>query len=368
MPQPLRLQHVTTVIRRASTARIGPGPSTRRPPPRTQYRNANSVQERVPSPNTPPPRYSKSAGRVGRVLTGALGGGIAFYVVVLIVDAVRGATNPVKNPRIGELDQQRDVTSTFDGIAESYDGEVWVSEWLMGINTKRDRLAKMCKGHVLEVSCGTGRNLGYFDIGLDSKVESLTFVDLSPKMVEVCRKKWDVLYAGETKNLKPGLQVRFLASSALDTLPPPPHTSTSTQLGKQKYDTILQTVGLCSTPSPVPLLINLAQHLDISNPDARILLLEHGRSYRDWLNNILDNSAEGHAEKWGCWHNRDIGALVAEAASKAGLEVVRERRWHLGTTYVFELKAVPKQGEDMGKEVKEEENVGSKGGGWFGWR
>jgi methyltransferase OMS1 len=232
----------------------------------------------------------------------------------------------------------------------------------------------MCKGHVLEVSCGTGRNLGYFDIGLDSKVESLTFVDLSPKMVEVCRRKWDVLYAGSEKNLKPGLQVRFLAGSALAALPPPPSTSTSpsSQTAKLNYDTILQTVGLCSTPSPVSLLVNLARHLDTSNPDARILLLEHGRSYRDWLNKILDNSAEAHAEKWGCWQNRDIGALVAEAASRAGLEVVRERRWHLGTTWVFELKAadVSKQsgkGEEEGAENDKEKGE-SGGGGWFGWR
>ena len=240
------------------------------------------------------------------------------------------------------------MTSRYDEKADNYDSDVWLSEWLMGITRKRKRLARMCKGNVLEVGCGTGRNLGFFDVGAESEVETLTFVDLSPKMVEICRRKWDVLY-GDAAKLKPGLRVRFLAASALETLPPPPSSS---QMEGQKYDTILQTLALCSTPSPVTLLTNLAAHLDPSNPDARILLLEHGRSYRDWLNRIIDASAEKHAEEWGCWANREIGALVAEAATKAGLEVVRERRWHLGTTWVVELK-FPRREEVSGEGERE---------------
>ena len=148
-------------------------------------------------------------------------------------------------------------------------------------------------------------------------------------MIEVCKKKWDIL-VGKNKSLRPGLVIRFLTSSALDTMPPPPD--------KQNYDTIIQTMGLCSTPLPKELLLNMIEHLNISNPDARILLLEHGRSYRYWLNNILDNAAEKHAEIHGCWFNRDIGVLVSDAARESGLEVVSEKRHHFGTTWVFELK------------------------------
>jgi methyltransferase OMS1 len=301
---------------------------------------------------------------VGRIITGCIGGGIALYIVALAINVTVSARKPVKNPLIADLAHQKDVTSRFDSTADSYDSEVATQEFLMGIRTKRDRLAKMCKGHVLEVSCGTGRNLGFFDIGLASEVDSLTFVDLSPQMIDVCKKKWDVLYASEKKNLKPGLQVRFMTGSALDAMPSPPG-------GKEKkYDTILQTLGLCSTPLPVKLLTNLATHLNTSNPDARILLLEHGRSYRDWLNNIIDNTALEHAEKHGCWANRDIGALVAEAATKAGLEVVREKRWHLGTTWVIELKA--KEGSTESKEERERKDdaekqlTPKKSSGWFG--
>lgn len=256
-------------------------------------------------------------------------GGIAFYSTRLYIEARR----PLQNPAIADLSQQKDVSGRYEDTADNFDSDVGVSEWLMGINGMRKDLARKCVGHVLEASCGTGRNLGYFDIGRNAKIESLTFVDLSPQMIEVCKKKWNVFMSSEKDRLKPGLQVRFLKGSALGEMPLAPN--------EQKYDSIIQTMGLCSTPSPVELLTNMVKHLDRSNPDARILLLEHGRSYRSWLNRVLDNSAEKHAEIHGCWFNRDIGALVEDAARQTGLEVVNERRYHLGTTWVFELKPSP---------------------------
>lgn len=282
-----------------------------------------------------------------------------MYIAALVYDAQR----PVKDESIKSLDQQKDVSARYDDTADSFDSDVAFQEWLAGITRRRERLAKMCKGHVLEVSCGTGRNLGYFDIGPDSKVESLTFVDLSPQMIDVCKRKWSALYSSDKKGLKPGLQVRFMAGSALARMPAPPDGE------KGRYDTILQTMGLCSTPSPVTLLTNMASHLNTANPDARIFLLEHGRSYRDWLNRILDNSAEKHAEIHGCWFNRDIGALVEEAAEKAGLEVMRARRWHLGTTWMFELKAKAGIAQAKGRQEEAEKELAEmKGSGWFGWK
>jgi methyltransferase OMS1 len=242
------------------------------------------------------------------------------------------ARKPLKNPEIADISQQKDVSGRYEDTADAFDSEVGVSETLMGVNRLRKRLAKKCTGHVLEASCGTGRNLGYFDVGKKGNVESLTFVDLSPQMVDICKRKWLALYGDQTK-LKSVMQVRFLTGSAIERMPPAPT--------KEKYDTIIQTMGLCSTPSPVELLTNLVRHLDVSNPDARILLLEHGRSYKDWLNRILDNAAEKHAEIHGCWFNRDIGALVEDAAKQTGLEIVNERRHHFGTTWVFELKPGP---------------------------
>ena len=95
---------------------------------------------------------------------------------------------------------------------------------------------------------------------------------------------------------------------------------------------MIQTMGLCSTSNPSGLLTHLG---DLTNPaTGRILLLEHGRSHYDWLNRMLDDSAAAHANKHGCWWNRDIGKIVEES----GLEVVKMKRYLLGTTWWVELK------------------------------
>ena len=53
----------------------------------------------------------------------------------------------------------------------------------------------------------------------------------------------------------------------------------------------------------------------------------------------LDEGVMQHAEKWGCFHNRDIEGLVEEA----GAEVVSITRHHYGTTIEAVLR--PRKGE-----------------------
>lgn len=258
---------------------------------------------------------------------------MGFYVTQLIIVARR----PCEHPDIQELSKQKDVAARYDETADGFDSEVGFSEALMGINRIRKRLSRQCKGDVLEVSCGTGRNIGYYDLSPSSSIDSITFLDLSPQMIEMCKKKWLSFHPSSKSNsFKQGLSIHFSTRSALGPMPPAP--TKPERKGNGKYTTILQTMGLCSTPTPQALLTNLAAHLDLSNPDSRILLLEHGRSDYDWLNNVLDNSARKHAEIHGCWYNRDIGGMVEEAAKESGLEVVSKWRKHAGTTWVFELK------------------------------
>lgn len=99
-------------------------------------------------------------------------------------------------------------------------------------------------------------------------------------------------------------------------------------------------MGLCSTPNPSALLAHLGALLNRTG--GQILLLEHGRSHYDWLNRLLDDLAPAHADRHGCWWNKDIGKLVKDS----GLEVVTIKRYHFGTTWWIELK--PKQ-EVQGK-------------------
>ncbi|OJJ51465.1 hypothetical protein ASPZODRAFT_127540 [Penicilliopsis zonata CBS 506.65] len=236
-----------------------------------------------------------------------------------------------------------DVSDRYQRTAASYDAEVDMSETLMRMGTKREELVKRARGDVLEVSCGTGRNMEYYELGekvvIDSKgrasvqgCRSVTFSDLSPEMVELARQKYEVKMKDKNKNKnknkeKVQVSVAFKAQDAGSIAPPE---------GRPHFDTVVQTMGLCSMPDPVGVL----QHLgSITEPrEGRILLLEHGRSHYAWVNRILDDVAPAHADKHGCWWNRDIGEIVRQS----GLEVVEMKRWHLGTTWQFVLRPIEK--------------------------
>lgn len=120
----------------------------------------------------------------------------------------------------------------------------------------------------------------------------------------------------------------------LDTLSPPPVTTTTatTPSYPVKYDTVVDTFGLCSCRDPVAVLVSLARACR-SSDESRILLLEHGKSRWKWLNRLLDAQAVKHAERWGCWWNRDMVELLEKEEVKEELEVLYLNRWHLGTTY-----------------------------------
>lgn len=211
----------------------------------------------------------------------------------------------------------------------------------MGITSLRKKLAAEAKGDVLEMSIGTGRNLEYYDWDFGTKivggkvsrgkVRSLTAVDMSEEMLEIAHDKFSAMFPGI-------LGVRWVVAdaSAPGAIPLPPKSAseTSGNLGK-KYDTIIQTMGLCSVNDPVKLLRNVGDL--VKEDEGRILLLEHGRGKWEWLNGLLDKFAEGHAKSYGCWWNREIEDIVRES----GLEVVKIERpgmWHGGTTYWVELR------------------------------
>jgi methyltransferase OMS1 len=213
----------------------------------------------------------------------------------------------------------------------------------MGLGKKRRDLVQMARGNVLEVSCGTGRNLPFYELGerrgadRDGRAivlgcRSVTFLDLSPQMVAITQEKFKHLYPAFSG-------VAFQAGDAGSVGPPTVQRAASAR-GELPlfFDTILQTMGLCSMPDPAATLRHLGSLTEPTR--GRILLLEHGRSHYDWLNRILDNLAPAHADRHGCWWNRDIGEIVRES----GLEIVEEKRWHLGTTWRYVLR--PKQHVD----------------------
>ena len=206
----------------------------------------------------------------------------------------------------------------------------------MRLGKRRRDLVSLAHGDVLEASCGTGRNMQYYQFGERRTVDengratirgcrTVTFVDLSAPMVEIAQHKFDQIH--------PDLSalVNFRVQDVKDTQGPRGNNMKKKE-GRPYYDTIVQTMGLCSLPDPVGTLRHLGTLVDPEN--GSILLLEHGRSYYGWLNGILDNLALAHADKHGCWWNRDIRAIVRQS----GLEVVKEKRWHLGTTWMYILR------------------------------
>jgi hypothetical protein len=68
--------------------------------------------------------------------------------------------------------------------------------------------------------------------------------------------------------------------------------------------------------------------------DGKILLLEHGRSDRDWLGRWQDRHADQFAKPVGCHWNRE----PLELAKRAGLKVVRTGRKFFGIFHQIEAE------------------------------
>ena len=246
------------------------------------------------------------------------------------------------------------------GFAAAFDSETGSHEFIWGILSMRQRLVEQATGRVIEVGAGTGRNTEFYQL---AQCDSVTLLDQSGAMLDVARKKWEESKKRKIKEAEEcsdgeerrrrllmaeveSGKVRFLQKSIFDAA----RSAMSRKEEKKKkgstsaaatdddldgdgsYDSVVETMSLCSTRTPDALLQSLGA---LVKPESgRILLLEHGRSKFGFLNGWLDGSAEPHAEKFGCWWNRDVGALV----ERSGLEVLEMRRHHLGTTWWVVLR------------------------------
>lgn len=209
----------------------------------------------------------------------------------------------------------QDTTDFFEKKALDYDDEIKWEERVMLLGKRRRWLMKQAKGDVLEVSCGTGRNLRYFQ---PEAVDTITFLDSSQKMVEVIQDKFIKMYPKYHK-------AAFTVGKAEDLV----ELTQGNDL--IKYDTIIEAFGLCSHQDPVKALKNMTQLL---RPGGRIVLLEHGRSNWKFINNHLDFRAEKRMKTWACRWNLDIAELIEDA----GLDITFEKRVHFGSTWMLVCK------------------------------
>lgn len=228
-----------------------------------------------------------------------------------------GEESPYQNPYdddVKGIPSPRDTTEIYEQMAREYDGKIRWEEFLALIGRKRKRVMKNVTGDALEVSCGTGRNIPYFN---SDQVDSITFLDSSKAMLEVAKEKFDKKYNDFDR-------VQFVKGRAED-------LEELVSKSGQKFDTVYETFGLCSHEDPDK---SLKQFASLLKPDGKIVLLEHGRSDKDSLNERMDSRAETRAQEWGCRWNLDIHNYI----EKSGLEIVEQERWHFGTTYFYILK------------------------------
>ncbi|KAI8388436.1 uncharacterized protein BYT42DRAFT_631410 [Radiomyces spectabilis] len=205
-----------------------------------------------------------------------------------------------------------DTSEVWERNAKGYDKEVGWDEVIMGIGLMRRWLVGHAKGDVLEVSVGTGRNFDYYKA---DQIDTATFTDRHEPMLNEARSKFEQYKEKFHKTF-----VQFKTANVDQ-----PQT-----MDKGKYDTVIDTFGLCSCANPAEALVSLADAC--KSEDSRILLLEHGRSHYGWLNRLLDTNLDNHVKRYGCWWNRDVMGLFEEEKVKEKLEIETVSRWHFGTT------------------------------------
>mgnify|MGYP006156506479 CR=1 FL=1 len=198
---------------------------------------------------------------------------------------------------------------TFSTLAPKYDAEIEKDESTSGILALRGELATAAHGRVLEIAGGTGRNLPYYP----PSVSSLLITDNSEPMLQQAARKVAEGAGAQAALDRSSVTLAVVDASALD-------------LPSGSFDTVVDTFGLCSFERPAEALREMQR---VCKPGGSILLLEHGVS--DWtlLARWQQHRLNRHVQRWGCYWNRDIEALVRES----GLKVVEAKRQHFGTTY-----------------------------------
>jgi len=196
----------------------------------------------------------------------------------------------------------QEISDKYDRFAHWYDVAEGVPD-LLGIRKLRQRVLRQASGRVLEVAVGTGKNLPYYPHEC-----RIIAVDLSGEMLAIAQKRASRLQ----------MNVSFLLADA-EALP----------FSDESFDTVVSSLSTCTFPDPVVALKEMAR---VCRPQGKVLLLEHGRSNRDWLGRWQDRHANQFAKPLGCHWNREPLELVQQA----GLKVDNSRRVFFGVFHQIE--------------------------------
>ena len=193
------------------------------------------------------------AGRAGRKVGVYLWGVCIFAFTVSMYITANAANHfrAVKATARLDLPQNSDVSNRWRDASRNFDEEVDLSEkWLL-LRAKRKRLVNEAYGNVLEVSVGTGRNMDLYDLRpYDPKedsstgrsrqriITSLTFNDQSEVMVDRAVSKFEQMENKRKKHEKFQGLVQFIVGDA--------GIKGVIDRPEGGYDTIIQTMGVCS--------------------------------------------------------------------------------------------------------------------------
>jgi ubiquinone/menaquinone biosynthesis C-methylase UbiE len=196
----------------------------------------------------------------------------------------------------------KEISRKYDRFARWYDWVEGVPD-VLGLSRLRRRLLKRASGKVLEIAVGTGKNLRFYPSGC-----GITALDVSNEMLNVARRR----------AAKLSTDVSFLLGNA-ETLPFPDNS----------FDTVVSSLTTCTFPDP---LAALGEMRRVCKSEGKILLLEHGRSDREWLARFQDRTAHRLAKQLGCHWNRESLELVR----KANLRIKEARRLFFGVFHQIE--------------------------------
>jgi ubiquinone/menaquinone biosynthesis C-methylase UbiE len=198
----------------------------------------------------------------------------------------------------------KELSRKYDRFASWYDWVEGVPN-LLGVSRLRRRLLPRASGKVLEVAVGTGMNFQSYPPGC-----RIIAVDISGAMLNIARRR------------AVALSVDFFFSLAdAEALP----------FSDQRFDTVVSSLSTCTFPNPVGTLQEMGR---VCKPTGRILLLEHGRSDREWLGRWQDRREDSFAKHMGCHWNRE----PLEIAGNAGLRVVVVWRCFFGIFHLIEAR------------------------------
>jgi ubiquinone/menaquinone biosynthesis C-methylase UbiE len=197
---------------------------------------------------------------------------------------------------------KQEIREKYSRFARWYDAVESIPE-MLGLRKLRKRLVEKASGMVLETAVGTGKNLIYY-----SRDCEITASDFCFPMLKVAVKK--------AKKL--GLKVRFVISD-----------TENLAFCNRSFDTVVDSFGLCTFYDPIAALKEMGR---VCNPNGRILLLEHGRSSREWLGRWQDLRADKHERQFGCRWNLEPLKLVAQS----GLKVLSVQTTFFGIFYLIE--------------------------------